>query len=235
MPRAGIPSGLYRGIGTAVAGSVPGSAIFFTVYESSRTALEAGGVRRPWSALLSSALGEFIASTVRMPVDFMKQRQQTISQCSFADAARGLLATRSAVLMASFRATASRDILHSGLQFSMYEHLKVAVASHGGHPSADRLPIVQAAACGSIAGAASAVLTTPVDLVRTRINLRCSADPAQHAPGWRALLAEEIREVHHVRGLSGFFTGAGLRGASMGIGGFVFLGAFELAKSQLNK
>jgi len=50
----------------------------------------------------------------------------------------------------------------------------------------------------------------------------------------RTLATTEIRTIYRQRGIAGFFAGAGYRAACMGLGGFVFLGAFETAKTLLS-
>jgi solute carrier family 25 S-adenosylmethionine transporter 26 len=186
--------------------------------------------------VFASVLGELAASSVRVPADFVKQRLQAGIANSFWDGVRGLARARSSVLLASWRATAMRDISHSSLQFPLYEGIKLAVARQTGKGTVDCLPAWQAACCGSVAGAASAFLTAPLDLLRTRVNL-CSAlaKPAQDVgTDRRTLASKEIHAIYRQRGISGFFVGAGYRAACMGLGGFVFLGAFEAAKTLLS-
>lgn len=218
--------GLYRGIGTAVAGSAPGSALFFMVYESSRQALMDRGVYG--APLLASALGELAACSVRAPTDIVKQQLQMGLARSFSQAAGGVL-TNANKVFASFRATAMRDVVHSGLQMSLYESFKL-VAARRLACDAERLPAGPAAVCGSMAGSISAVLTTPIDVLRTRVNLRS----VEQGISWKTLVAEEVRDIHRAKGAAGFFAGAGLRATTMGAGGFLFLGTFEFAKRQLS-
>ena len=72
---AGGVKHIYRGLGVVSAGSVPGSAIFFSVYQ---------GVRRQQvsnqrlatvkDAFVAPALGEIGACLIRVPVEVVKQR-----------------------------------------------------------------------------------------------------------------------------------------------------------------
>jgi solute carrier family 25 S-adenosylmethionine transporter 26 len=191
--------------------------------------------------LIASAAGELAACTIRVPVDMMKQKLQMGYVPNFTLAARGLFTTSPTLLLASFRATAMRDILHTGLQMYLYESFKLLVAKRRAYRSAEELPVFQAAICGSMAGAVSAFITTPVDVLRTRVNLRSSGivainpgDVAKEPLAWKSLFADEVRHTYRAKGVAGFFAGAGLRSASMGAGGFLFLGTFELAKSHLS-
>mmetsp|Transcript_102302 Transcript_102302/g.161615 ORF Transcript_102302/g.161615 Transcript_102302/m.161615 type:complete len:303 (-) Transcript_102302:4-912(-) len=227
--------GLYRGVGTALVGSVPSSAIFFMVYEASRKRLNE--IDCYGSPLVASVFGEIAACGVRVPMDMIKQKLQMGDANSFRSALSGLVRAEAVPLfVASFRATAMRDVLHTSLQMSLYENLKWVAARRTSCPSVDQLPAGQAALCGSLAGAISAGLTTPIDVVRTRVNLRpppTNVHSIVHY-NWKVLCAEECRETYCSKGISGFFAGAGLRAVSMGAGGFLFLGTFELAKGYLN-
>jgi len=139
------------------------------------------------------------------------------------------------IFIASFQATAARDISHSALQYPFYECFKLLAAKW---LSTDEMllesralsPAV-AATCGSIAGVVSAYLTAPFDLLKTRLNLTSGVAKGTR-PLW--LLKNEIRHIYTSKGIRGFFAGAYLRAAWMGLGGFVFLGSFELCKNYLN-
>mmetsp|Transcript_111614 Transcript_111614/g.221879 ORF Transcript_111614/g.221879 Transcript_111614/m.221879 type:complete len:167 (-) Transcript_111614:129-629(-) len=128
-------------------------------------------------------------------------------------------------------------IAQSSFQFPLYECLKLGAAKWMSL-DLNQLPTTTSAFCGSIAGMASAVVTTPFDLVKTRLNLKASkvttaaGRTAGRCASW-ALMASEAREIYSTQGACGFFRGAGLRGMWMGLGGFIFLGSFEFAKDQL--
>eukprot|EP00419_Tripos_fusus_P065581 CAMPEP_0172930860 /NCGR_PEP_ID=MMETSP1075-20121228/219203_1 /TAXON_ID=2916 /ORGANISM="Ceratium fusus, Strain PA161109" /LENGTH=379 /DNA_ID=CAMNT_0013792173 /DNA_START=109 /DNA_END=1250 /DNA_ORIENTATION=+ len=256
--------GIYRGFGTALGGSVPASAIFFTTYETVRIGVDrdasAAAPRYVATVWLASVLGELSAACIRVPVDMMKQRLQTGQK-------RGSpLRLQPSVLAASFQATAMRDVAQSSFQFPLYECLKLGAATwmslevnqlptttSAQFPlyeclklgaatwmslEVNQLPTTTSACCGSIAGLASAIVSTPFDLVKTRLNLRASdvtavaGGTAGRRASW-ALIANEAREIYGAQGVRGFFKGAGLRGMWMGLGGFIFLGSFEFAKNKL--
>eukprot|EP00929_Paragymnodinium_shiwhaense_P094322 TRINITY_DN54834_c0_g1_i2.p1 TRINITY_DN54834_c0_g1~~TRINITY_DN54834_c0_g1_i2.p1 ORF type:complete len:606 (+),score=54.90 TRINITY_DN54834_c0_g1_i2:74-1819(+) len=236
--KSGSCTGLYRGVGTACMGSIPASAVFFTTFEFSKQVL--GGDRNAspgqvsvTNICLASMMAELTAASIRVPVDIVKQRLQANPGTNFVDVVRSVSMTRGSVVLASFQTFAARDLMHSGIQFPLYEYLKVLCARRT-RCKVDTLPTWQSAVCGSIAGSVSALLTTPLDVVKTRVNLRKPDHAAGDSVRRNTILREEITELYAARGLLGFYTGASLRALWMGLGGFFFLGSFELAKKSLS-
>ncbi|KAK6046698.1 hypothetical protein COOONC_15797 [Cooperia oncophora] len=83
---------------------------------------------------------------------------------------------------------------------------------------ADCSPL-EGAACGSIAGAFAAALTTPLDVAKTRIMLSKS----EKAP----TILKTLNEIYTTRGFPSLFSGIVPRVLWMTAGGFVFFGAYE--------
>lgn len=103
-----------------------------------------------------------------------------------------LLHTGARGFYVGYGTTLMREIPFAFIQFPIYEHLKArwlrALNSDrkaAGQPARAELPGLQSALCGSAAGAVAAALTTPIDVVRTRmmlnINSSASAKPASVA------------------------------------------------------
>merc|ERR1719203_512949 len=74
--------GIYRGVGITAVGAVPASAIFFCTYEHMKDCYG--------SVLFASVAGEIAASSVRVPVDLVKQRLQIGLVSGLGAAARDL-------------------------------------------------------------------------------------------------------------------------------------------------
>eukprot|EP00913_Durusdinium_trenchii_P023728 g22286.t1 len=199
---------------------------FFQTKDKSNSVLAYCGI-----GLVASILGELAAGVWRVPVDLVKQRQQAGGGQRLGAVVQGVVSTQGSIFVASLQASLLRDVTHSSLQFPMYEYLKLVCANLNGI-SKESLPTWQAASCGTVAGVISAFLSTPLDVLRTRLNLRedhlCPTHSRKKAS---QLLKEEALLVYRgPRGFLGFFAGCTCRAAWMGLGGFIFLGSFELAK-----
>eukprot|EP00434_Breviolum_minutum_P036133 symbB.v1.2.032005.t1/scaffold3782.1/size50425/2 len=225
---------IYRGVFISITAAAPASAIFFSTYETTKNGLmpydKSNSVLAYCSiGLVASILGELAAG--------VKQRQQAGGGQRLGAVVQGVVSTQGSIFVASLQASLLRDVTHSSLQFPMYEYLKLWYANLNGI-SKESLPTWQAASCGTVAGVVSAFLSTPLDVLRTRLNLRedhlCATEMRKRAPKKASqLLKEEALLVYKGRGFLGFFAGCTCRAAWMGLGGFIFLGSFELAKKHL--
>lgn len=92
-----------------------------------------------------------------------------------------------------------------------------------------QIPASTSAMFGSVAGAISAGLTTPLDVIKTRVMLARRGDGGVDAP---------VRVKEIVRGIAREGPGAFWRGITprvtwIGIGGAVFLGSYQYASNTL--
>jgi hypothetical protein len=131
--------------------------------------------------------------------------------------------------------TIAREIPFTVLQFTMWESMKEAYTNHYLRPFASsaksvtetQIPASTSAMFGSVAGAIAAGLTTPLDVIKTRVMLarRGGAD----AP---VRVKQIVREIAQ-EGMGAFWRGIGPRVAWIGIGGAVFLGSYQWAWNTL--
>lgn len=82
---------------------------------------------------------------------------------------------------------------------------------------------------GSFAGSVSAGLTTPLDVVKTRVML---ARREGHG-GDKVQVRDIVSGIAKDEGLGAFWRGVGPRVAWMGIGGAIFLGSYQWAWNML--
>ena len=120
------------------------------------------------------------------------------------------------------------DLPFALLQFPLFESLKAARDRRrlAEQPGGSAAPTpTEGATAGAVAGACAALLTTPLDVIRTRHVLSAER---------RHMLAT-VRAIHATSGLRGFFRGLVPRTMYMGAGGVVYLGMYTVCCTQLSR
>jgi len=135
---------------------------------------------------------------------------------------------------AGFGPFVARDIPFSAIQFPFYELLKMTsiyvLASRAGvKPSSYELPGIINSINGSIAGATSGFVTTPLDVLKTRRMTFQSTSDSQ-GKNKQVSIAAEVSAIIADEGVPGLFKGATMRMMYLTIGGFAFFGVYENAK-----
>ncbi|KAG9098443.1 S-adenosylmethionine transporter [Ceratobasidium sp. UAMH 11750] len=219
--KAGGFKGVYKGVGSVVVGSAPGAAIFFTTYSTLKQSLPIAHTH-PLNHVISSSLGEIAACLVRVPTEVVKSRAQTAAYGAGVSSFGAFLRVANAEgvrgLYRGFGPTIMREIPFTSLQFPMYEFFKVRLAkalerSIGPH---------EAAVCGSVAGGIAAAVTTPLDVLKTRVML-----DMKDAPERRISPAKRFTQIYRTEGTGALFSGVVPRTLWISAGGAVFLGVWE--------
>ncbi|KAJ5101742.1 S-adenosylmethionine mitochondrial carrier protein [Penicillium alfredii] len=133
--------------------------------------------------------------------------------------------------------TIAREIPFTVLQFTMWESMKETYAQRYLHrpgsgsaaTAESQIPASTSAMFGSVAGAIAAGLTTPLDVIKTRVMLARRGDGGAAAP---VRVKEVVRGIAQ-EGFGAFWRGIGPRVAWIGIGGAVFLGSYQWAWNTL--
>lgn len=151
-------------------------------------------------------------------------------------------------LYRGFSTTLLREIPFSALQFPMYERIKLSLARMRDRKECNSF---EAACAGSFSGAVSAAITTPLDVAKTRLMLGRDLQGVEYRGTMDTLIrlyreggqpqpAEPVASTATTIAATGggfrvLFSGVGPRTAWIGIGGFVFFGAYEFSKKRLIK
>lgn len=216
---------VYSGMPSILIGSAPGSAVFFLTYEQVKLRLR-GELKKPkelslrhhFSHFLAASVGETVACVIRVPTEVVKQRAQSYPSSSSGEVLRRIL-EREGIrgVFRGFRATLLREIPFSAIEFPLWEYLKHSWSVRRGK----QVTAWQGALCGSFAGALAAAVTTPFDVVKTRIML------SQKLYAEQLSIRETFKDIYKDRGARGLFAGCIPRTLWMALGGLIFFGAYE--------
>ena len=252
---------------------------FFTTYEGTKALLHrvdhvssssTAIVPEPLINAAASSAGELVSCLILTPAEVLKQNAQVVKRGAHTGAGSMFDggATRTALkrfrrpgqLWRGYTALAARNLPFTAMQFPLFEHFKKGLlARRPEHrKAADSLlerGIITGVAAGT-AGSVAAVITTPIDVVKTRIMLAAGSDEsaAAAAPREKKSAAElEIRraeassargrpgtwavgrEVFRVEGVRGLFRGGALRGAWTALGSGLYLSIYESGRAYLER
>ncbi|KAH6990424.1 mitochondrial carrier domain-containing protein [Ilyonectria sp. MPI-CAGE-AT-0026] len=237
FPSGGF-SGIYRGIGSAVVGSAPGAAFFFCTYESVKgllaDRLPRGDGHPSWHGpvthMLAASAGEIAACSIRVPTEVVKQRAQAGHHGGSSGAALRAILGRYGThgLTAMWRElyrgwgiTVFREVPFTVIQFPLWEAMK----SWGRRRRGGReVTAGESALYGSMAGGVAAALTTPLDVLKTRVMLSKE----------RVSVAEVFGRLAREEGVRPFFAGIAPRVTWISIGGAIFLGSYQWAINTMH-
>ena len=184
------------------------------------------------SHMLAASMGEAMACLVRVPTEVVKAKMQTTETATLTNTFRQVLQETHGSALSQFTGglyrgygmTLMREIPFAMIQFPLYEGAKVWWSEKQGSP----VNPVQAAACGSISGGFAAGVTTPLDVVKTRLMLGADKDGKLYKSA-----GDVVRRVLQTEGASTLLSGIQPRVMWISIGGFVFFGAYEGFKKNL--
>ncbi|KAH0278970.1 hypothetical protein KCU91_g2085, partial [Aureobasidium melanogenum] len=146
--------GLYQGVGSVIIATLPSSGAFFTTYEGVKSTFSKYNPTFSGSPLLPQPIIHSAASSIAELVScaILTPAEVIKQNAQMVDTAKGDKANATLQTIAKFRGTRTNTLLENGL--------------------------ITAASAGS-AGAFAAVVTTPVDVVKTRIMLAAASSAAE--------------------------------------------------------
>jgi solute carrier family 25 S-adenosylmethionine transporter 26 len=248
--------GIYAGLPSVLFGSAPSAAFFFITYDGVKRSLlpsaeEASKTRTFVAHSTASTLGEIAACVVRVPTEVIKQRAQAgLFGGSSLQALTDILSLRHAGDPASgtskrglfhmirelYRGTGitiAREIPFTIIQFTMWEAMKNRYARWGKaaeETPSGQIPAAPSAFFGSIAGGISAGLTTPLDVIKTRVMLARREEGSGNSS---VRVSDVVRRIMKEEGPSVFWRGIGPRTTAIALGGAIFLGSYQWAWNTL--
>lgn len=222
----GLRRGLYGGYSAALLGSLPSSAVFFLSYEAiKRHAINELGVPETPAFLIAGFLGDLFSSVFYVPSEVLKTRLQLqgahnnthfksgYNYKGLIDAATTIIRKEGpGTLFYGYKATLTRDLPFSAFQFTFYEKFRqwaFQLTSDGNIDSFNEtegksLPLYAELLTGAAAGGLAGTLTTPLDVVKTRMQ-------TQNGTSGVILKSNSIfsslKTIYTKQGISGLFSG----------------------------
>ena len=178
--------------------------------------------------MVAASIGEVAACAVRVPTEVIKQRAQALQHSSSLSAFRHILMRRHEKgligiwreLYRGWNVTILREVPFTVIQFPLWESMKSWRKRRAGR---DYVTGLESAVYGSLSGGIAAAITTPLDVLKTRMML--SAEKQRMIP----LLTQILRHS----GPMAFFSGIGPRILWISGGGAIFLGSYQWAINML--
>ncbi|CAO2825294.1 unnamed protein product [Amaranthus hypochondriacus] len=188
----GVP-GLYRGFGTVITGAIPARIIFLTTLETTKVAafrmVEPLKLSEPSQAAIANGvagmMGSFCAQAVFVPVDVVSQKLMVQGYSGYATYNGGVDVVRKVIkadgvrgLYRGFGLSVITYSPSSAVWWASYgssQRLFWRILGHGAEPketpSLGEIVGVQAAG-GVVAGATASCITTPLDTIKTRLQVQ---------------------------------------------------------------
>lgn len=221
---SGGGKGLYAGLMGNLAGVFPASALFVAAYEPLKKKLLLE-LPKEYSAVghLAAAAGAgVVASLVRVPTEVVKQRMQTGQFRSASSAAKEIIRKEGIRkgMYAGYGAFLLRDLPFDAVEFLAYEQMKLSYQKMVGGRD---LRGEEVAAIGALAGAITGTVTTPLDVIKTRLMVQGSANQYKGILDCAATIVKE-------EGPSALMKGVSARVGWITLGGCVFFTCLEKSK-----
>ncbi|KAL8134416.1 protein MITOFERRINLIKE 1, chloroplastic-like [Apium graveolens] len=194
--------GFYSGVSAVIVGSTFSSAMYFGTCEFGKSVLSKFDYPTVLIPPTAGAMGNIISSAIMVPKELITQRMQTGAKGRSWEVLLRILEKDGFLgLYAGYSATLLRNLPAGILSYSSFEYLKAAVLSKTNQTNLNPL---QSVICGALAGATSATLTTPLDVIKTRLMTQIQRDTA-------AGVSATVKQILRDEGLVGFTHGMGPR------------------------
>lgn len=218
-------AGMYRGFAPKMVLYMPYQAVYMAVYVRARDTLVTYSVcPKPVSFVLAGVTAEVVGAVIRLPMEVAKVRLQLGLYKNTWSAAVDF-ARRPRVLFRNFvPQTLMHDCLYSATSWLVYETTRQRVFAGRG---VGELHSHESLAIGTVTGAVSALVTTPCDVLKTRVIAEVSNRRAS------TKLRAVISDIWRTEGPRVLWRGAWLRMAHLAPSHGMYMWMYEMAKTQI--
>ena len=191
--------GVYQGVGSVIIATLPSSGAFFTTYEGIKAGLSNHNptissttlLPQPLIHSVASGTAELVSCAILTPAEVIKQNAQMVDNYSNSDRPRvnATLQTmrrfrsNPLALWRGYTALAGRNLPFTALQFPLFERIKESIKKYRDDQGTRTNTILESGVITAISagsgGSIAAVITTPIDVVKTRIMLAAAESAAE--------------------------------------------------------
>jgi solute carrier family 25 S-adenosylmethionine transporter 26 len=217
----------YTGLRTQIFASFPSAAAFFSTYDLTKYLLihklNANPKYEILCHMLAAVFGEASAVLIRNPFELIKQNMQIGKYKTVKEALINIIQENGIRgIYRGYLITVFREIPFGVIQYPLYEIFKKTKKGK----ISENLSLLDYSICGAKSGGIAAFLTTPIDVIKTRIMTQDSSFSLNK-------IIPTAKSILYNEGFLQFFSGVHVRMTYISIGGMIFFGTNEFFKKQL--
>ncbi|KAK6456703.1 putative mitochondrial carrier [Scheffersomyces xylosifermentans] len=258
LKEEGFFRGLYGGYTPAILGSFPSTAAFFGTYEyTKRKLINEYNLNETFSYFVAGVLGDLASSIFYVPSEVLKTRLQLqgkynnpfTKECGYNYKGLGNAIVSIAkkegpsTFVFGYKETLFRDLPFSALQFAFYERFRQLAILY--NKSSD-LPVSLELLTGAAAGGLAGTLTTPLDVIKTRIQTATNTAELSDFTSVKDVKNPFVRfmarsstfnaliSIYKHEGIFGAFSGVGPRFIWTGIQSSIMLLLYQVSLKKLD-
>ena len=211
------PAAIYKGLSWSLASSFPCAATFWTAYTLCKLILLTIFPDSYFADFLSACFGSFFCCLIRCPFEFLKTQMVSGKFKNFYEAPFNIVAKHGVKgLYVGLLALICRELPFDGIQMVFYRTFsRIAYLSFSYGPFS---------LSGALAGGITAFLTTPIDVVKTKI----MTDSEKHST-----ILNTVKQTLATDGFLGLYRGWKIRVLYITAGGWIFFGTFNFMMDLL--
>lgn len=223
---------LGRGIGIAMVGSSLTYGTHWTVYEYFKRHLsplcQGNEAAVPFVYMFSASLAQIISSSIRCPFEVIKQHLQIGIFFDTKCAVRSIYRSGGVpAFYTGYKSLLYKSIPYDAIEMTLYEIFRKYYKRI--FKTADDSSLVMSVASGYLSSGIAAFVTTPMDVVKTRMMLSA----AERSP--ETSVIQMFRKIYRNEGLRGLYSGAFIRVMVVATAGAIYFAAFESYRGFLQR
>ncbi|CCK69377.1 Fe(2+) transporter KNAG_0C02660 [Huiozyma naganishii CBS 8797] len=196
---------LWKGVQSVILGAGPAHAVYFGTYEFCKSRLideQDMHTHQPIKTAISGACATVASDALMNPFDTLKQRVQLSPNSKVWAVAGEMYRTEGiSAFYYSYPTTIAMNIPFTALNFVIYESSTKILNPTGGYN-----PLVHCL-CGGISGTLCAAITTPLDVIKTTLQVRGSDRVSLEIFRQADTFSKAARAIFKVHGYKGFWRG----------------------------